>query len=626
MLRLRMSLIPIVVAAVAAGCSDMPTDPTDDSPLLRLFSTTSTRTRPTTDSIVVGNVVHFTHRGTPLEKVAHTTVAVVGPDRLTIQARKAGRTIVSVRVNNITERVPVVVHATATIGPADVTSLPDRVEPDPVPEAIAPPTLAAGSAPEAPRLRVDLTVPTVSGRSIPVRTSAELSAALASARGGDEIVLADRVIFDGNFRLPRRADGGTVIIRSETVAPVGRRVTPATAAGFAKIRTPNADPALITDAGASGYFITSVEFSVAPVAPFTYNIITLGHSERSLADQPSRIVLDRVYIHSIDGMRVQRCVGLQGRYQAVVNSWLSACHSRGEDAQAIGGWLGAGPFHIENNHLEGSGQVVMFGGGDPLVVGTVPSDIIVRRNHMMKPLSWAGVWSIKNLFQLKSGRRLVFENNVLENNWIESQVGWAIMMWSGNQNGGSPTSAVQDILIQNNIIRNSTGGINIAGSYPGTAPEAILARVAIRNNLFQNVGTDPINGATGRFMQLTQEAGDVSVVGNTFSGSRTTGAAIFFDGTPVRRFDMRQNLFHATEYGFFGSGVGEGNPAISRYAPDAVVTSNTFVGRSGGSYPAGNAFPASLASSTLRYSEGTVSSGVDMATLTTATAGVVVAP
>ena len=43
---------------------------------------------------------------------------------------------------------------------------------------------------------------------------------------------------------------------------------------------------------------------------------------------------------------------------------------------------------IENNYLEATGENLMFGGGDPKIVGLVPSDITLRMNHLVKPRSW----------------------------------------------------------------------------------------------------------------------------------------------------------------------------------------------------------------------------------------------
>ena len=66
----------------------------------------------------------------------------------------------------------------------------------------------------------------------------------------------------------------------------------------------------------------------------------------------------------------------------------------------------------------------------------VVEDIVIRDNHLFKPLRWkAGDpsfdghdWSIKNSFELKNARRVLVEGNVFENNWVDSQAGFAILL------------------------------------------------------------------------------------------------------------------------------------------------------------------------------------------------------
>src|SRR5206468_132741 len=123
----------------------------------------------------------------------------------------------------------------------------------------------------------------------------------------------------------------------------------------------------------------------------------------------------------------------------------------GADSQAIMGWNGPGPFKIVNNHLEGAGENVMFGGADPPIHSLVPSDIEIRQNHFFKPLSWregdptyAGTpWTIKNLFELKNARRVLVEGNVFENIWRAAQDGFALQLTVRNQYGGAPWSTIE---------------------------------------------------------------------------------------------------------------------------------------------------------------------------------------
>ena len=116
----------------------------------------------------------------------------------------------------------------------------------------------------------------------------------------------------------------------------------------------------------------------------------------------SNLILDRSYVHGSSSLNLTRCVMLNSATTAIIDSWLADCHSRLNESQAIVSWNGPGPFLIQNNHLEGGHEVIMFGGAvgdDP--ERQSPSDITVRGNHIMRPVSWKGVWEAKNLIESK---------------------------------------------------------------------------------------------------------------------------------------------------------------------------------------------------------------------------------
>ena len=103
---------------------------------------------------------------------------------------------------------------------------------------------------------------------------------------------------------------------------------------------------------------------------------------------PHHLVLDRSYVHGTAALDLKRCIALNSAMSAVVDSWLTECHSNDGDSQAVLGYNGAGPFRIENNYLAAGTRSMMFGGGDPGITGLVPSDIEMRHNHITRPLAW----------------------------------------------------------------------------------------------------------------------------------------------------------------------------------------------------------------------------------------------
>jgi hypothetical protein len=459
------------------------------------------------------------------------------------------------------------------------------------------PTYVTPAAPAT----VPVAYPAMTGTSRKVNAGGDLQAALNAALPGDEIVLQNGATFTGNFTLPPKTGTAMIVVRSETV-PVGAgtRMTPAAAVNAAKIVTASSDAAIKTTAGSANWRFVGLEVARKVGTPYNYGIIVLGRGdEKVLSTLPRNIVLDRMYIHGTTTDGTSRCVAFNGTMLAVIDSHLGECHAKGQDAQGVGGWNGPGPFLIENNRIEASGQGVMFGGADPVIANVSPSDITIRRNYIYKPMTWGnGVWTVKAAFELKHGKRVLFEGNVIENHWADAQVGFAILLQTLADNNTSwAWTTVQDIMIRNNLIKNATSGANVLSRVAyngGPMPTNPTSRVVFLNNVFQNVGRDPIKGTGGIAFQLLSDLVDVSLVNNTVIQSQGANQAVFFDGLPTIRTTIVNNVFPVTSYGIFGSSRGSGNGAINFYAPGGVVVGNVLPGQPASTYPANNFFPSSI--------------------------------
>ena len=551
-----------------------------------------------------------------------TDIATVSHRGL-VTAKSNGVTRIRVRslLGSASILLGVGIVAVATPDTAVASSLPGVIDTQPEPVAVVPIVPAAAlpapavpaptvpvdlgvappfNAPMLPAASVDVSVPRVSGRTIrvPASDGAALQAALAAAVGGDEIVLPSGSEYVGNFTLPKHSGSAAVTLRGEGLTtPVGTRLTPSAATALPRIITTNVDAAIQAVAGASNWHLMGLSISLRPGAVDNYGIVRFGSgSETALTQFVSDIVLDRVMISGGETGNSSRCVALNGNALAVVDSWLADCHAKGRDAQGIESWTGLGPFLIENNHIEGSGQNIMFGGADPSIVNVTPSDITIRGNHLYKPLSWGGGrWTVKAAFELKHARRVLFEGNVIENHWADAQVGFAILFQTVSQDNHALWSKVQDVTVRNNIIKNSTSGLNILSRFNnnGVLPDEPMKRILVRNNLFLHVGKDPVSGAGGRMLQLMSDHEDVTVIQNTFFGAHANNA-VMFDGEKSQRLVLFNNLFGDVEYGVLGSGYGEGAASIAAFTQGAVIEGNAFVGRMERLYPSRNSFPASL--------------------------------
>src|SRR5690606_5318359 len=133
---------------------------------------------------------------------------------------------------------------------------------------------------------------------------------------------------------------------------------------------------------------------------------------------------------------------------------------------------------------------IMFGGADPKFSGMVPADIEIRRNHLMKPLSWRSQgWSVKNLLELKNARRVLIEANLLENNWADAQTGFAVVLKSQNQSGRCTWCVTEDVTFRYNRIVNSPGGFNLMATQATNGGGAVAANsISIHHNVLERVG------------------------------------------------------------------------------------------------------------------------------------------
>jgi len=485
--------------------------------------------------------------------------------------------------------------------PAQVPTVPvDTVQPV-LPQPPAGPLKPFAEGPvgnaELPRFTVNTTLRPRTGRliSVAANNSTALQTALNAAQSGDEIVLPDGSVYEGNFTLPARSAGtGRVIVRSATIpADSSRRVTPASAARFAKILTPNGIAAIRTETRAGGWHFVGLEIGMGSTSMETFGVVLIGHTlERSVEDLPDDVVFDRVYVHGTATGNTRRCIALNGRAAAVVHSWLSDCHSSAFDAQAIVSWAGTGPFLIEDNLLEGSGQNINFGGGSGSIPGgVIPTDITIRRNHFYKPLSWGKTWLVKNLFESKAARRLLIEENFFENNWVHGQVGFALILTAA---ADQPTALNADITIRNNIFSNSTGGLYIKSRWPGVAEPA--RRISVTNNLFEKIGRDP-NGWTGRglYLQLIGDMEDVTIANNSWlNGEAST--SIMFGGETGQRLNLTNNVFGPSEYDVWGE-YGQGGKAVGTiryFFPNAAAAGNVFFTGKAAWTGTGNIAPAAF--------------------------------
>jgi hypothetical protein len=420
-----------------------------------------------------------------------------------------------------------------------------------------------------------VTAPVVQAATLSVKAGGNLQAALNAAQPGDEVVVEAGAKFVGNFELPSKATGPVITVRSSAALP-NRRVTPADASLFPVLMSPTAEPALKAFKTAN-WKLDGLRFE--STANGLYNIVFLQDA--------TNITLDRLLI--IGGTQGQRrAIMGNGKAITLTRSHIANIWQEGFDSQAFCAWDGPGPYTIRDNYLEAASENVMFGGANSAAPDRVPADILVEYNHFSKRLEWKGQAKVvKNLFELKSAKRVVVRHNIFERNWTDAQNGFAILFTVRNDEGGAPWSVVEDVLFERNIVRDTEQGFNVLG-YDSYKPSGRTTRITIRHNLVI---------ASGAFLQAGSEVGELTVDHNTVdqkgsfamfykgdvwvAGSTSVRPALF----GVEKLTITNTLAYHNDYGVFGESAGIGTPALTALAKTYTWTHNVLAGGDAHPYP-----------------------------------------
>lgn len=446
--------------------------------------------------------------------------------------------------------------------------------------------------------------PRLDAATLTVNAGGDLQGAIDAARPGDTILIAAGAVFTGNYTLPDKGGSTYITIRSAasdaSLPAAGVRIDPSYAAALPKIRSTQNGPAFRTIGAASYWRLQFLEIlpSVSTSAVNLLELGTTGPWQTALSQVPHHLVVDRCYVHGVAAYAQRRAIALNSGDTQILNSYISEIKGQEMDTQAIAGWNGPGPYVIENNHIEAAGENIMFGGSDPAIPNMVPSNMTIRRNLITKPISWMSApWTVKNLIELKNADTVLIEGNIIENNWAAGQQGYAFMLTPRNQENTAPWSVVQNVIVQNNVIRHVAAVFNILG-YDDIYGSRQAANIYIRNNLIYDVSTaysTPANPANGWFAVIGNGPRDIVIDHNTIDNDGNDTIALYEAiswqaTTAIYGLVITNNLMRDNAYGIFGSNSQEGSVSLNAYAPGAVVLRNAIAGADS-RYPAGNDLP-----------------------------------
>lgn len=520
--------------------------------------------------------------------------------------------------------------------------------------------------------------------------------------GANFTVPVSGVTGNRQFNLPNKSGTnptgtGWIIITSDGTLPADGTRQTASATQLANINLTAAsspESCFIAAASAHHYWLRGLNMVKTSSSTWkTSSLVILGGAGDISATQPHHFIINHCWLHgqpdsvyiSTEVTSISRAVAINCGWAVFQDNWISEIHHTGADAQALGGWNGTGPYLIQNNHLEGTGENVMFGGSDPGYSGLIPSDITIRNNYMYKPPAW---WQndlgyvVKNLFELKTAQRVLVENNVMENHWtsadstiynthLASGQTKAVNLKSNNQadslvsaggdgrfgTAGQDWSVTNDVTFRWNIIHSACGGLTVAGNVSDPGINTVGSnRWSIHDNLFYDIGSYAATVSPTYLISGSIQTGTgpnyMSIINNTFAHNYayTPSDGTYFWGFgdptyPGSNLIFKNNIIGYTgDYGVKGDGGAAGSGSINSAFPTNTFTGNVISGPKDPTtitWPSGNTlvstqsnigytdlagkdFSLAGGSTALTAGVGGTRCGADIATLLTRTAGIAV--
>jgi hypothetical protein len=418
---------------------------------------------------------------------------------------------------------------------------------------------------------------------IHVTAGQSLQTALDAAALSGQSILLDPGTYVGGVLRGRPAGAPVITIAPFGVPtlPLGTRITAPPAVTLAPVAGTNVN--LGTDKGANGYTLDGLGFASPGI---NGQMIALDCGATTLADVPTAISILGCWLDG--GNACKRGIQANGAHITIQDSRIFGVMKVGQDTQAIGAANGPGPFLIQNNYLSAGSETILFGGADPTIPGLIPSDIVIRGNYLTKDRAWLTTkGTVKNVLELKNAQRVLIENNILENAWVDEQTGWLVQFTVRNQSGGAPWSTVRDVEFRYNVCLHGVSGINLLGLDDDPVTGAVFPSVRMQNinlhhNLFYDLG-NPAFGAGTKFALATNNGViSLTVSHNTFLGavSEALSLALGKSNTPSTNLQVINNVFPEGAYGIMGGGsTGPGTASWAQGVdPTSVFDYNLMLG------------------------------------------------
>jgi hypothetical protein len=399
----------------------------------------------------------------------------------------------------------------------------------------------------------------------------------------------------------RPVDAKLIVITSDTthLPAAGVRITREWLPGLAVLKSTTANTNTIKGEIRS----RNIAFAgVGLAAPITNGngIAYVGGDNVTMptpADCPDNYSFDRCVFLGDPTVGTHQGLNPGMRNSRITDSSLYDIFEVGRDSQCIGGRNGTKVFLIENCYLEGSCENIMFGGADSASREMVSQDIIIRRCHFKKLLSWMDLPSqpsIKCLFEIKSALRVLIEASLFECNWARDwSSGVGISLKAANQSGREPWATCEDFTLRNSIIRNIGSVFTLVGKNDAKQTSDWMRRVHISNVLVYDINVDPYTG-TGRGCDVANGVEDGLTIDHvTYQTNAHSWLSMRYDSGITQSpgpLTLTNSVVAEGAYGYRSEPNGIGFAAATKDWGTTTITGNVFKqgDRSQGTMPPNN--------------------------------------
>lgn len=277
---------------------------------------------------------------------------------------------------------------------------------------------------------------------------------------------------------------------------------------------------------------------------------------------------------------------------SIIDSRIEPLSFSGLESHNTLSYSASGRHVIDNNSYGGASINLFYGGAASAIRGLVPSDIEITANDLTRPPEWKPsnpAWDGRNrnnkgAWELKIGSYIVSRGNKLSNVFTDGQQGIAAFIQATCDSGNWATANYVDFSYS--WFYTIEQGIEFRASEYLAIPQS--RKSWFTNNLLEVL-------TTRAYLFLT--AWEVRMNHNTsLSNANSTSVS---DGTMRGPGFIYQNsIAFNGDFGWFGSGFGQGTSGFNVYQPGFIFRDSLQVGGSAGNYTSpvsGMQFPANQA-------------------------------